>query len=298
MNIKFNSPELPIQTPPQKFNDQGLSALFLVNGFSIDMYLILSITLTVLVDLLCKILKRIKSKYLQFFSKLKSTMTWSFSIRFLFENYKQLSMGVLLQLYHADFQNLYSISSYILSIVTLVLLLVVPLLCGKYLAKIRNMKQKIEFKEKYEILFEEYRQTTSKFNKYLVVFLLLRKILFIGSLVLLYDHTLLNLLFLTIQSLIWSILLIKYRPYIEKKQNMLGTYEELAFITINVLLIILFYHKMEENTVKNIGIFLIIFGGILISAQLIFNFYDNFKISKKICMSNKKTTRIRVIFDA
>ena len=64
MIIKFNSPGLPIQTPPQKFDDQGLSALFLVNGFSIDLYLILSIILTLLVNLLYKILTKIGCKYI------------------------------------------------------------------------------------------------------------------------------------------------------------------------------------------------------------------------------------------
>ena len=290
MIIKFNSSELPIQTPPQKFDDQGLSALFLVNGFSIDLYLILSIILTLLVNLLYKILTKIDCKYL---SKLKNAMKWSFSIRFLIENYKQLSMGALLQLYHVNFQNKYSMSSYILAIITLVLLLVFPLICGKCLAKRRNGREKMEFKEKYEILFEQYRHTTSKFNKYFIVFLLLRKILFIGNLVLLYNKTFLNLLILTIQSVIWFILLMKYRPYIEKKQNILGIHEELTFITINIILIVLFYQEIEENTVNNIGIVLIVLGGILISAQLISSLYDNFKIIEKICKSPKKTTVIK-----
>ena len=130
---------------------------------------------------------------------------------------------------------------------------------------------------------------------YFIVFLLLRKILFIGSLVLLYNRTFLNLLFLTIQSAIWLILLIKYRPYIEKKQNMLGIHEELTFILINVLLMVLLDQEMEQDTIDKIGIVLIILAGILIFAQLISSLFDNYKDVKKICHTKKTPKKIQNI---
>ena len=56
---------------------------------------------------------------------------------------------------------------------------------------------------------------------------------------------------------------------------------------------------MVENIMKNIEITFFIFGGSLISVQLISILTDNFKDIKKICKSDKKTTIIiGVAFDS
>ena len=280
---EYEWPELPIQTPPEKFNDQELSALFLINGFSIVIYLILSMLLILLIDIMNMILKRRKSKYSGKWSKFKNIMKWNLSIRFLIENYRTLAIGVFLQFSAFYFDDKYSIVSDCLSLALSIFFILFPIACARLISKNRSAKQRQKLKRRYAILFDEYqRRNLSIFRKYFPVILLIRKTLLIGIIVFLYDFPFTNTLLLTLQSFLMGTLLILYGPYKEKKQNLLAIYEEAVFVVINLLLMVIIQHKLETNTIDNIGIVLIAFAGALILVQLVYDFVDELKELKEI----------------
>jgi len=116
---------IPSQKAPYKFDQQDISAFFIINGGgSILLYFLFGLMGTCLFRCFCKFLKRFQSKSsIILFSGTYRMMRWNLSIRYLMVNYLQLSCAVCLQLTNYDTSDSSSIIGQVLNLITLILLL-------------------------------------------------------------------------------------------------------------------------------------------------------------------------------
>ena len=154
------------------------------------------------------------------------------------------------------------------------------------------------FMDSISSLLSDYRCNESSFAKYFGFLLLIRRVIFIGNIVLLYNYPFYNLFFLIFQGAVMIGLTIKYQPFKMKGMNRFLIAEETGFGIVNIFLLICLKNNFDEETEKDLGIFLIALSGSIIVAQLVIALYDAIVVVKKFIISlrdKSKSTDKKII---
>ena len=298
-DTKLNWGELPSQIPPTKFENQNFSTLFLITGFSIEIYLIIALIFTLLVGYINNFMKK-KYGYIKFMQSFQEGITWNFATRYILQNIGALSMSVSLQFCTIDFNNYIFLLSYVIAIMTELMILGSPFLIIYSIMKVRNnIIHNHKFISSFKPLFEEYTSEKSRVAKCFSAVILIREALLPACIVLLYYYPFWNLSALILQSFGISFLVYKYQPYRSRRSHFLMLGEGIVFIIISSVLMMLYWSSFDESTRNGFGIFLIIVATGIISANLLNCIYDlllnlwNFTKKKKKILKLKRPTFIQ-----
>jgi len=188
------------------------------------------------------------------FNTVVSNLRWNFLIRFIITNYFQLTLASFLQLTNFDTTNALAVTGQVMTIISIIILIMFPVWCI-FIVKLRGIKYSNEvFSEKFGTLIDGYEvQTYSKVNSNYTCILCVRKICFMISIVLLNDYPNVGLVFLMIQSFVLIVLIQWSKPFDRKELNLKNTLEEVAFIVIDFMLLLIYNGAISEDSFKAMG---------------------------------------------
>ena len=151
------------------------------------------------------------------------------------------------------------------------------------------------FTDSMSSLLSDYRWRESNFAKYFGLLALLRRVAFIGNIVLLYNYPFYNLFFLIFQSAVMVGLTLKYQPFQIKRMNTFLIAEETGFGILNIFLLICFENNFDDETESGLGVLLIALSGTIIVAQLVIALYDAIIAVKNfiISLKNNKLNQLK-----
>ena len=178
-------------------------------------------------------------------SKTITMVEWSGVYRTLITSYTQLVMAAFLQVRVLTFNGaLFSISSGA-GIAFIPFAFMFPFVT--WLAIRQNSPKKRLMHLKYSTLIEEYKFAEAyPIAKYFNVFFLLRRLALCLTLVFLHNYPYIEIFFLVINCLVWTVLLWRYLPYDTAINNVVNIVSEVCFVGIHIIIFLLIHDDFTD----------------------------------------------------
>ena len=240
-----------VLSPPEKFNDQGYSALFLKQGLSLDMILILALIFILFFYGVILKFDRLKRRSIIQYLEAKK-LKWNLIIRYMMASLNQLLAASLLQITTFDNSNWIFIISYcfgILNYITCIgfIIWLIWIIKYEYEKEMKKNRRSFLIKfDKYSTFFEDFRNKKITMHRCFNIFIISKKFLSMNSIVLLYNYPACNLIFLCMLDLILAINVLKYKPYIEKRANKIYFMQQSIFFVIKGVLLYCLAEDFDE----------------------------------------------------
>jgi len=287
---------LALERAPPKFDEQGLTPWFMENGISVVIFIIASFAFVYFVEICSVCFKKVTGKTWLF--PLVRRLKWNFAIRFVMTNYCYLLCTILLQFTNLDTENALAISSQVLNAASALFVLLFPLWLTYMVNTVRKQYEEQEFGQKYGAITDDVVKKGAFFCKNFTTVLYVRKILFMGSIVLLYKYTVVNLIFLMLQSIMLALMIYLIQPFERVTFNLKNTLQEVAFISIDMILILINYNVVSQDKANVAGWVMIAICCLLIVYNLVFvvkdqlvAIQDAYLLIKNFLCSEKKPKR-------
>jgi len=300
--LSFNF-AIPDEKAPPNFDQQGISAFFLVNGGgSILAYLLFSLIATYLTTGLNKILKRFtRNEIIKFVYNTFKNMKWSFTIRFLMTNSFQLSCAVFLQLTNFETSDALSIVGHVLNLVALSLVVLFPVWAILKIRKRGNQYTKEKFDKRFGSLSDDIKEDGDNICKVFPAIICVKKMCFIINIALLYNYVNLGLLFLSIQSMLVGLLTYRKQPYERKSFNIGLILQEAILLALDLIILSVSNGYISSQNYDLAGwvaislcLVLILYYLVLIMHDQIIWFIQSCKFLQQLTMRKLRKRRLKV----
>ena len=226
-------------------------------------------------------------KYIQNLLKLKDFIKWNFVLRYILSNFLPLQFALFLQFY-GNFQDPYSSIGIVLSGINLILSFWLMKFLLDINLKAKILRSRLDRLKSYETVFQDFNPHT-KIHFHINIALILQRMTFAFSIVLLYHYPLANLILLNLQCIPMVYLLVKYMPYKRKSMNYVGIVQFTAQIVIHtVLMCVRWTSSLDDDQLVLIGWGLIAITSAALSVNLFVVFHMLFYSFKEIYLSFKQ----------
>jgi len=207
---------------------------------------------------------------------------WNFWIRYVLISYNQLTLAASLQLSNFDTINALSVIGHVFNAVAVTFSVLFPIWCTKIMNWRYQKYDKEAFNERFGTLCEEFKENGTGINQNFMSVILIRKLSFMISMVLLYNFPLLNLSFLMIQNISIICLVAINKPYQRVAFNLKNIVQEVVLLVINIMLVCIYSDYLHVEYSETSGWVMIGFCFFLIAYNFVFLLYDQYCSLKKI----------------
>jgi hypothetical protein len=198
----------------------------------------------------CMLSKCSNHKVARYFYAVSLSFRWSFFIRFVIEGYIDLTFATIFQLHNATASSLSVLVNVCLAGLFMALSLTAPVVFVCFICKnyglFEDLDQK-DFRTKFGSVFDEFKNTRGLLSCSYYFLFLLRRLLYVGSLYLLEDFPLVQVVLNILHSLGTFGFLFVYQPFQESYLNISSIYAELC-ITLTFGMSGLFLLDLNKST--------------------------------------------------
>ena len=302
VSVKYNI-SIPEQPAFEKFADQNLDAVFLKNGASIIIYILLALFGTIMLQYIEKLFKMVTGK--DTLKNILILIKWNFTIRYILTNALQLAFSASLQLTVFEFDDIFTAISSILAIISMGFLILF-ILWSIYAISLMNTRYNSHyFSETFGALTDGTltdgaltgRLNRSRLRKSSIVknytsIIILRKISFVSMIVLTYFYPGVILIFLLIQAVLMAIIIYYNKPFQRDTFNPKNIVHEIMMASLDIILWLIYMGVITgEKSIAIAGYAMIGLCSVIIAYNLLFIIRDMFdawrdiynKIITKIC---------------
>jgi len=217
---------------------------------------------------------------------------WNSWIRYVLVSYNQFTFACCLQLWNFDTTNALSILGHVFNSISITFAILFSLWCMWVMSLRHPRDNKKIFSEKFGSLCDDFKDDGSAVNKNFMSIILVRKLSFMVSVVLLYNYPLLNLSFLMIQNIAIICLVIITNPYQRIAFNMKNMVQEAVLLFINILLVCIYYDYLHVDHLDTVGWVMTGLCLFLIGYNFVFLVYDQYCSVKELCITLREKLKV------
>lgn len=234
------------QQAPTRFANLGMTSSFLKNSGAVTFWLLIAILAFVVIIFTDDYFKRSNQtgKVQIYMAKFRVGVEYSFILRVFLMVFLQLTLGSLLQTRNPTFHSSNDVFSSILGLFFSFFLLVVFVILFRIVSRLKDAP----FREKFDILYEDYKKENLWQCNYPVI-ALLKKFLMVFILVFFHDFPAIEIASLAFLHFLYVLLIFLILPFKKKLTNGIMIITECAFGIVFVLLGYLISLNDEEQRV-------------------------------------------------